>query len=216
VAPVSVVGGLVMATAFHNAAHYNIRPKWLAIASGELMGAWVMDGMRTFRVGHTLHHAYADDPVRDPHPPKGLGFVEFLAKSRKRTVDTLKAEYLRVHGDTPAHRANLVAQEVFFYLGVALKLLCWVLLLGPWGLAAIYVPSFLAYFFGFGHLNWISHLPDDDGVVRMKNHDGTLFYRVMNRITAGGDYHRDHHHPPTHYHPPTPRGPLGFGGVTRR
>lgn len=59
----------------------------------------------------------------------------------------------------------------------------------------------MSYFFGFAHLNYISHQPDDSGEVVVKNHDGTVFYKIMNIITSGGYYHKNHHLYPRFYNP---------------
>jgi fatty acid desaturase len=199
--PLGVIFGLVVSTAFHNASHQNIKPRWLNTVVGELAGAYTLEGMRNFRVGHMLHHRHTDDPALDPHPPAGQTFWRFLVTSKARTIACLTTLYLQSHGDTPASRRNVRWQLAAFHLSSALKLVFWLLLLGPVIFGAFFVPSFLAYVLGFGHLNWISHLDDSDGTVRIKNLNGSAYYRVMNLITSGGYHHANHHRQPWLYNP---------------
>ena len=199
--PAGVLFGLVVSTAFHNASHGNIKPRWLNTAISELAGAYTLEGMRNFRVGHALHHRHSDDPRLDPHPPAGQSFGYFLLTSRGRTIACLKTLYYESHGDTIASRRNIALQLVTFHVSLVAKVCFWWLLMGGAVFTLFFLPSYLAYFLGFGHLNWISHLSDDDGKVRIKNHDGTLYYRVMNIITSGGYYHASHHKRPWLYNP---------------
>jgi fatty-acid desaturase len=199
--PVGAVFGLVVSTAFHNAAHHNIKPKLLNAIVGELTGAITLEGMRNFRVGHCLHHMHADDPALDPHPPAGLSFVKFLQTSRSRTIECLIRVYLDAHGDTKKSRRNIRYQLIVFHIALLLKIAFWFLLLKSTMFFWFFVPSYLAYFFGFAHLNYISHLPDPDGVVRITDHNRGAFFTVMNAITSGGYYHRSHHRKPWLYNP---------------
>jgi stearoyl-CoA desaturase (delta-9 desaturase) len=199
--PMSLCFGLIMATAFHNTSHQNIRPFWLNTLVGEFCGFYTLIGMRPFRVGHMLHHMHTDDPEHDPHPPKGLSFTQFIMKSHKRTIDILKLKYKSYHGDTKSTALNLRAQEIVYQIGFLAKLLFIYLSFGPTLFIFIYIPSYLAYFFGFAHLNYVSHLPDDDGVTRIKDHADGPFYIIMNVLTSGGYFHKSHHLYPKRYNP---------------
>jgi stearoyl-CoA desaturase (delta-9 desaturase) len=81
------------------------------------------------------------------------------------------------------------------------KLVFWFLLFGPTGFVFFFIPSFISYFLGFGHLNYISHLPDQDGHIRIKDHRDGWYYKVMNVITSGGYFHKSHHEKPWLYNP---------------
>ncbi|WP_127716031.1 fatty acid desaturase [Halobacteriovorax sp. HLS] len=199
--PVGLLLGLVVATAFHNASHGNIRPRILNTVVGELCGAIALDGMRNFRVGHMLHHIHSDDPILDPHPPHGLTFIEFIKTSKNKTISVLISKYYEYHGDTSSSRSNIEKQLICYKFSVVLKLVFWFLLLGPIGFFFFYGPTFLTYFLGFAHLNYISHGLDDKGDEVMFNHDGGVFYTFMNFMTAGGYYHKNHHKYPGLYNP---------------
>ncbi len=199
--PVGIIFGLIVATAFHNASHGNVGPRWFNTLVGEFCGAYTLDGMRNFRVGHMLHHIHADDPKFDPHPPHGLSFIQFIKTSKDRTIEVLINCYFKYHGETDASRRNIERQILTYKIGVILKLIFWFLLFGPVGFVLFFIPSYLSYFFGFAHLNYISHQEDDSGEVVVKNHDGTIFFKVMNVLTSGGYYHKNHHLYPRFYNP---------------
>lgn len=199
--PFGLVFGLIVATAFHNTSHGNIRPRFLNTIVGEFCGAIALDGMRNFRVGHMLHHKYSDDPLKDPHPPHGLSFIEFIRVSKKRTIEVLISEYYRKFGDNSKSRRNIKWQLLSYKIGFFLKISFWFLLLGPIGFLFFYVPTFSSYFFGFAHLNYISHDLDDNGNEVMFNNDGGVFYTIMNFLTSGGYYHKNHHRYPGLYNP---------------
>lgn len=199
--PLGFVFGLIIATAFHNASHGNIKPRFLNTVIGEFCGAFTLDGMRNFRVGHMLHHIHADDLELDPHPPHGLTFFEFIKVSKDRTIAVLIKEYFKHHGDTPESHENIKRQLLSYKIGVVLKLTFWFLLFGPTLFLIFYIPSFLSYFFGFAHLNYISHKCDFDGDSEVLNHDGGVFFSVMNILTSGGYYHKNHHKYPQLYNP---------------
>jgi stearoyl-CoA desaturase (delta-9 desaturase) len=199
--PIGLIFGLIVATAFHNTSHGNIRPRILNTIIGELCGAIALDGMRNFRVGHMLHHMHSHDIDKDPHPPHGLTFFEFIRTSKDRTIEVLIDEYYKHHGDTPTSRKNISNQLLIYKIGFVLKLVFWFLLFGPVGFILFYTPTFLSYFFGFAHLNYISHGLDEDGEEVMFNHDGGVFYTIMNFFTSGGYYHKNHHKYPGLYNP---------------
>lgn len=199
--PVGIIFGLIVATAFHNASHGNIKPRTLNTIIGEFCGAYTLDGMRNFRVGHMLHHIHADDPDHDPHPPQGLTFLEFIKTSKDRTIEVLINVYYKNHGETEESKKNIELQIKTYKIGVLLKIAFWFLLFGPVGFVLFFVPSYLSYFFGFAHLNYISHQPDESGEVVVKNHKGGAFFNIMNIITSGGYYHKNHHLYPSYYNP---------------
>ena len=192
--------GLVSATAFHNASHGNIKPRFLNTLIGELTAHFSLEDFRCFKVGHMLHHLHADDPSLDPHPPQGLGFLEFIRASRGKTISCIANLYSKHHGHSGASRWNVRLQIITFHLALVAKILFWFFLFGPTGFVFFYLPAYLAYFFGFAHLNYVSH-QDDVGEGAIRNHDGGWFYSPMNFITSGGYYHKNHHSYPGLYNP---------------
>ena len=201
VIPLGLIFGLVIATVFHNDSRGNISTRILNTIIGEFCGAFTLDGMRNFRVGHMLHHIHADDPELDPHPPHGLTFLEFIKLSKDRTIQVLIKEYYKHHGETDESKRNIRLQILSYKVGVALKLFFWFALFGPVLFVTFYIPSFMSYFFGFAHLNYISHGSDEEGEGEILNHDGGAFFSVMNILTSGGYYHMNHHKYPQLYNP---------------
>jgi fatty acid desaturase len=194
-----LIMGLISATAFHNASHYNIKPRLLNWIIGELTASFSLEDMRCFRVGHMLHHMHSDDPDLDPHPPGNLSFLEFIAVSRQKTITCIANQYYKFHGKSLSSERNVSAQIFVFHIAAVMKLIFWFLLFGPFGFLFFYIPTYLAYFFGFAHLNYISHKEEAGETVH--NHNETLFYRVMNVLTSGGYYHKSHHQYPKLYNP---------------
>jgi stearoyl-CoA desaturase (delta-9 desaturase) len=201
---VSIVSGLILglvsATAFHNASHGNIKPRFLNALIGELTADFSLEDIRCFRVGHMLHHMHVDDPELDPHPPRGLTFFGFIASSRQKTIQCIANFYYKHHGKTKASERNVAAQIVVFHIKALLKLCFWFLLFGPTGFLFFYIPAYLSYFFGFAHLNYVSH-QDEEGVAEIHNHNENTFYKMMNVLTSGGYYHKNHHLSPGLYNP---------------
>lgn len=194
-----LIAGLVSATAFHNASHYNIKPRFLNWIIGEFTASFSLEDMRCFRVGHMLHHKHSDDPELDPHPPGSLSFFQFIAVSRQKTISCISDQYYKYHGKTLSSERSVKAQIFVFHIAAAMKLVFWFLLFGTFGFLFFYLPTYLAYFFGFAHLNYISHKEEAGETVH--NHNGSLFYKVMNVITSGGYYHKNHHQYPKLYNP---------------
>ena len=199
--PIALVLGLVSATAFHNASHGNIKPRILNSLIGELTANLSLEDLRCFTVGHMLHHKHTDHPTLDPHPPQRMTFLQFILNSRQSTIAVISQFYFKKHGVAAAQKRNVKLQIGIYHLLSLSKLAFWFLLFGWLGFLLLYLPSFLSYFFGFAHLNYISHQPDQSGEVTIHDRDGKLFYRLMNMLTAGGYYHKSHHLYPGFYNP---------------
>jgi hypothetical protein len=50
-------------------------------------------------------------------------------------------------------------------------------------------------------LNYVSHLEHDNDEGSIHNHNESLFYQVMNVLTSGGYFHKNHHLSPGLYNP---------------
>lgn len=198
--PLGLIIGLVSATAFHNASHGNIKPRYLNRLIGELTASLSLEDLRCFRVGHMLHHIHTDDPLMDPHPPQGLAFFEFIVSSRKKTIFCIENLYYKHHGKSASSIKNVQLQIILFHVAAVFKLVFWLYLFGPTLFLLFFIPSYLSYFFGFAHLNYISH-QDDHGEGSIYNHNGNLFYKGMNIVTSGGYFHKNHHASPGLYNP---------------
>lgn len=199
--PIALVLGLVSATAFHNCSHGNIKPRFLNTIVGELTANLSLEDLRCFTVGHMLHHKHTDDPELDPHPPGNLSFFQFMKNSRNNTIEVITKNYYNAHGETEVTRRNVKQQIVIFHILAILKILFWFKVFGLSGFVLFYLPSYLSYFFGFGHLNYISHQPNEDGINEVSNNMDTPFFNIMNFITSGGYHHKNHHKYPGLYNP---------------
>lgn len=199
--PIAAVLGLVSATAFHNCSHGNIKPRILNTLIGELTANFSLEDLRCFTVGHMLHHKHTDDPILDPHPPRGMTFLQFIQESRENTINVISNLYYKKHGDNRVSRVKIKQKIIIFNLLALSKLVFWFLLFGLNGFLLFYIPSYLAYFLGFAHLNYISHLPDENGEDQISDRYQGAFYRIMNVLTSGGYYHKSHHLYPSYYNP---------------
>ena len=152
--PFSFIFGLIIATAFHNASHGNIKPRWLNKVLGEVIGYYVLDGMRPFRVGHIAHHSHFDDPLLDPHLLMGQSFWQFIKYSKGNTIEVLKRIYFKAHGDNDVSVKQINHQLLIYKIGFVFKIGFWYFIFGPALFLLFYLPSFLSYFFGFAYLNY--------------------------------------------------------------
>src|SRR5262245_11930404 len=64
--PLSLVLALLATSYIHNAAHDNIRPRWLRRPIGELCALFHLVGFPDWTIVHFIHHRHADDPEWDP------------------------------------------------------------------------------------------------------------------------------------------------------
>jgi len=199
--PIALIVGLVSATAFHNASHNNIKPRFLNTVIGELTANFSLEDLRCFTVGHMLHHKFTDHCEFDPHPPAGQSFLDFILKSRNNTIRVISHFYFEKHGHGKKQELNVKAQVIIFHFLALSKVLFWYLLFGKTLFFLFFIPCYLSYFFGFAHLNYASHQPDQNGELAIHNRDYNYFYKIMNIITSGGYYHKNHHLSPSLYNP---------------
>jgi fatty acid desaturase len=195
-----VVLGLISVTAFHNTVHGNIHPRLLNTIIGEITANVSLEDFRCFKVGHLLHHMNPDDPILDPHPPAGLSFIDFLKQSRNKTIECITNFYYKNHGRNSKTEKNVSAQIISFHFLIVAKLVFWFLLFGPVLFTIFYLPAYLTYFFSIAHINYVAHR-EEDGSAGLQNHDDTLYYKVVNVITSGVYYHKNHHAYPNYYNP---------------
>src|SRR5690606_6808120 len=105
--------------------HYNLSNKTVNEIVGELCGFFVLFGMAPFRISHTLHHAYPDDPVKDPHPPMGKGFAYFLATTQLNTIKVISNVYFEKFGRNKQTYSIMATQMICYYIGLGGRVLIW-------------------------------------------------------------------------------------------
>lgn len=189
--------GHLTAAVIHNAAHRNFKPAWLNFVIGELCALQQLSaGLMVFRFIHSHHHAYPDDPEKDPHPPRGLSFWQFVDAARSLVAKRLEALYLERWGNTPEAKKRWKQQNVLLILARFTKTIFWFTLLGPKLFALLYVPSYLSNVFIFAAFNYFSHRERDDGSMEIQDLKGSAYFDLCNTLFQGVMYHRTHHEKP--------------------
>lgn len=185
----------------HNCAHGNTGPKRINDAVGEVLGTVMLYGFKGFRLGHMYHHKFPDNPKYDVHPPKGHSFPSFLVSPIKQTLDVIERCYYEEFGFNSKTRMNIRLQKITFNLGIALRVLFWVLLFGPELFLLFYLPIYALNIFVFAHINYVAHRENEDNTSEIINLDHNLYYRTVNKLSFGGYYHKNHHRRPQAFNP---------------
>lgn len=200
--PFLSVAATLMATGLiHNASHDNIRPRWLRHVVGEICGFFHLVGFRDWVVVHTLHHAHADDPEMDPHPPIGKGYWQFTLGMRHSIVKVLVADYYKRWGQTRESRRRLWWMGKFSVLSHWAKIIIW------W--AVLPLPAFSLFFaltiglkmLHYAWFNYATHRQGQDGPTILNLNSPV--YKVANTLSFGLYFHKNHHTNPRLFDPRT-------------
>lgn len=199
---VAIYIGHITAAFVHNAAHFNFRPRWLNVVIGELSALQQLSaGLVVFRFVHHQHHLYPDDPVRDPHPPQGRTFVEYVDSARLLIGKRLTAMYFEQWGPDAHSQRMWKLQNALLLATRFMKTLFLFVLLGPKLFALFFLPSYVANVLLFAAFNFFSHEARPDGTTEIKDLHGRLYYDLCNRFAFGVMYHKTHHLLPRAFNP---------------
>lgn len=187
----------------HNCAHGNTGPRILNDFVGECIGTIMLYGFGGFRLGHMFHHKYPDDPLMDPHPPRGHSFFLFLLSPIKATLGVIERSYYSFYGENDSTRFNILLQKLSFNVSILCRILFWYLLLGSELFVLFYLPMYVLNIFVFAHINYATHIVNSDGSSEIVNLDHNLYYKIVNKISFGGYYHKNHHRKPQAFDPST-------------
>lgn len=188
----AIILGLLVASFIHNASHNNIKNKSLNRAIGEYCGAWSLYGFSNFVMIHMLHHRFSDTE-QDPVNPTGKSFLVFLFAPMRFMIKVAIKWLCDMHGQNKSYNNILAAQTVFFHLNLIVKLMLWYKLFGAESFVLFYLPSLFAVYAVHAHINFICHREMENGEVEILNLDHNVYYKVVNFITIGGYYHKNHH-----------------------
>lgn len=191
--PAGILAGTVSAALMHNAAHGNFRRSWENRAWGELCGLFQLTGFAGWCISHFIHHAAPDDPAKDAHAPGDMTFRGYVNAMGQMMKQSLTDKYFETFGDNAHSRAtwSLVNFLLPFvrYLRVAFILL----LLGPSLFVMLYVPFKIANTLIYGDFNYRTHRPTADGGYEVLNLNHTIWYKLLNAISFGSYFHKNHH-----------------------
>ena len=185
----------------HNCAHRNVGPRFLNDLIGEFLGTVMLYGYRGFSLGHMFHHKYPDNPEFDPHPPQGQSFLRFVVSPIKATLVIIERAYFKEYGENSKTRANITMQKIFFNSSIFLKLLFWFLLFGAKNFFLFYLVLYVSNIFVFAHINYATHVEDEHGQSQIINLNNNLYYKIVNVISFGGYFHKNHHLRPRVFNP---------------
>lgn len=185
----------------HNAAHGNVGKPAFNRLVGEFCGTIMLYGFGGFRLGHVFHHKYPDNPQYDPHPPRGLTFARFLVAPVEATLVVVETAYFERFGRNSATERSIAWQRVLFQLSIVLKVAFWFLLLGPKVFTLFYLPLYVANIFVFAHINFATHVEGSTGQMEIINLSDGLYYRIVNVLSCGGYFHKNHHLRPKAFNP---------------
>jgi fatty acid desaturase len=185
----------------HNCAHGNIKPHWLNQLVGELCGTFMLYGFKGFQVGHMFHHIYPDNPVYDPHPPRGYSFLRFVISPIEATLRVIEKGYFDSFGENEKTRRSIKIQTYLFNVGIVLRLMFLFLLLGPVLFTFLYLPIYIGNIFVFAHINYATHVENENGDSEIINLDHNLYYKFVNIVSYGGYFHKSHHLKPQQFDP---------------
>lgn len=185
----------------HNCAHKNVKPNWLNTVLGEVIGSFMLYGFRGFRLGHLFHHKFPDNPDWDPHPPRGYNFLQFVMAPVKDTLKVIEKGYYESFGNNERTVRSIRIQTVLFYLSGFCRLFFWICLFKLEGFIFFYLPAYIGNIIVFAHINFATHIERKDGSCEIVNLNGNIYYRVINKLSFNGYYHKSHHRKPQFFNP---------------
>lgn len=198
--PLGLTLAVIFPTLIHNCVHGNFRRPWMNQVVGELAGFYVLLGMAAFEINHRMHHVHHDTAL-DPHNPEKQSFFFFFFKNNFAGTGPVLEKFLQYHGDTKANRQLFSLCVFLHFINVPIRLLAWILLLGPELFVVFFIPSYLFHMFVFAHINYVTHEIKDDHSVHIYNLDSNLYYKFVNLVGFGVYYHKNHHLNPNHFNP---------------
>lgn len=193
----------VVASYAHNAAHRNLRPRFLRRPVGELCSLLHVVGFPEYTVVHFLHHKHTDDPEWDPHPPGALSYWQFLEGARTSVFRVLNKQYAAQFGQEATLRAAWKTLPLLMLLAQALRLHFFYFLLGPYVFTFFFLPTLVGKAAHYAFANYVTHRPDPQephGHV-IRNLSNGLLYRWLNATSHGFYFHRNHHDNPNLFNP---------------
>ncbi|MDA0349008.1 MAG: fatty acid desaturase [Verrucomicrobia bacterium] len=210
--PLGAYLGVQSGTLMHNASHGNLRPKWLNRVCGELCGLHQLPGVPGWWVTHKIHHQNPDDPKRDPHPPMGLTFWQFVRQMKQTMRTVMTNNFFDQWGESKETKRIWGMVDFTLPINRYLRALFMLLLFGPAIFVFVWIPSYLVNIIFYAHLNYATHQPNEDGDYEILDLNNSWYYRFMNVIGQGCYYHKTHHWKPTSINPqsinPTREEPL--------
>lgn len=201
--PLALYCALIATAYIHGAAHDSLRPRWLRRPIGELCGLFHLVGFPDWTIVHFVHHRHADDPENDPHPPAGLTYWQFLNGVKTSIFRVLGQRYFASFGDSKAAARAWKTLPLFAMVTQVLKMNFWFLLLGPQAFTFFFLTSIVAKNLHYAFFNYSTHVPSNNqpGEMVIINLDHNAFFKVVNALSHGLYFHKNHHERPNVLNP---------------
>lgn len=201
-----VFTGLYSTTFMHLATHNSISTKLLNRIVGEACGMQQLITFNGWAVAHLLHHKFADDPIRDPHPPQQLSFWQFANRMKYSTLKVLNDTYFEHFSKEPdSHKLHKILL-IISLTNKFLRGLFLLMLFGPLGFTLFFITSFIIQILFYTHFNYYTHRPNNNGEMQILNLYQGWYYLIMNKLLFGIYFHKNHHRSPRLFNP----GQLGL------
>lgn len=199
--PVGILAGTISAALMHNAAHSNFRSRALNRFWGEVCGLFQLTGFVGWSVSHFIHHAAPDNPNKDAHAPGDMRFGEYVNSMGNMMKKSITESYFKSFG------INLHSKATWSLVGVLLPVVRYLRIsfvlafLGPVGFVFLYVPFKIANTMIYGDFNYRTHRPTGDGGYEVLNLNHNIWFKLLNAISVGSYYHKNHHRNPNVFNP---------------
>ena len=199
--PVGLLAGTVSAALMHNAAHGNFGRTWKNRLWGEVCGLFQLTGFAGWCVSHFIHHAAPDNPDKDAHAPGDISFRDYMSGMGQLMKENLTRNYFEIFGDTSHTRVTWSLVTWLLPLVRYSRILFILSLLGPTAFVLIYVPFKIANTMIYGDFNYRTHRPTANGSYEILNLNHNVWYKLLNAISFGSYFHKNHHRNPSIFNP---------------
>jgi len=199
--PLGILGGTISAALMHNAAHGNFRHAWQNRAWGEVCGVLQLTGFAGWCVSHFIHHAAPDDPEKDAHAPGDMTFRKYVNAMGYLMKECTTNKYFEIHGESKHIKATWQVVGWLLPLVRYSRIAFILCLLGPTAFVMLYVPFKIANTMIYGDFNYRTHRPTGDGGVEILNLNHNVWYKILNAISFGSYFHKNHHRKPNVFNP---------------
>ena len=197
--PLAIIVTFPASALLHSASHSSIRPRWLRRILGELVGLWQLTGLPFWTIVHVLHHKHTDDQNLDPHPPMDKSYWKFLTDMRQSVSTVLANYYFSLWGKTEESVRNLKEFGIEFKTATFLQVVFWYLLLGPQIFSYFFASAVVFKMLHYAWFNYATHVytGSETSIVNLDHG----FYKLINFLSFGFYYHKNHHLQPNLFDP---------------
>ena len=187
-----IIVGIYSATLMHLSSHNSLSSTAKSRIIGELCALHQLIGFYGWQIPHIAHHRSSDVDGEDPHAPGKMGFIQYSSQIKSDVLDALRKAYLETF-PCASGIASWKSIMIWILTNRVLRTLFWYALLGPKLFVSLFMTSYFAQLLFYVHFNWSTHKTAENGEVAIRDLDGGLYYKLVNKFTWGMFYHGTHH-----------------------